>query len=219
MWIPLRSCWEKKLENIKFLPTALLSANISQIFSEPFSSDQKSGESDFFNLLFENSDDELERLSPHGGDECIYLSIPQTPTRASTSLDVSFSDGGPLQPQDTTLPSDLCDNFSQFFDSEATQLPGDLDLATLWSETSRIPPLVDTEPPTWPSASSTSTYSHDESCLDSRPVLLHSREYQKEEASGKRETDGHGRGTKRTKENNGMEIKRIKSKVKVLQRR
>ena len=136
--------------------------------------DEKSGESDFFNRLFDYSPDELERLSPHSGDECISLSIPQTSHGTSTSLDVSFSEGRPFQPQDT-LPSDLCDDFSQFFDSQATQLSGDCasyfeargptelepqDLAILWSgdrRTSQSPPCMDTGPPPWTSASSTST--------------------------------------------------------------
>jgi len=203
--------------------------------------DEKSGESDFFNSLFEYSGDELERLSPHSGDECISLTIPQTPT---TPLDISFSNGGPLQPQ-ATMPSDLCEDFSQFFDSQATQLPGDCtsyfeapgpaelepqDLAMLcWSSdqrpTSRTsPPQAETEPHPWPSASSTSMSSHDGSLLDSRPIMLHSREYGKEEGSKEREADAgpsHERGTKRTKKKSpvGVEIKRIKSEMKVLQRR
>jgi len=203
--------------------------------------DEKSGESDFFNRLFDYSGDELERLSPHSGDECISLTIPQTANRTSTSLDISFSHGVPLQPQ-ATLPSDLCDDFSQFFDSQATQLPGDCtsyfeapgptelepqDLAMLWSDqrgTSRSPPRADREPPPWASASSTSISCLDRSLPDSRPVMLHSREYGKEEACGEREADAgpsHNRGTKRTKEKSpiGVEIKRIKSEVKVLQRR
>jgi len=194
--------------------------------------DEKSGESDFFNRLFDFSADELERLSPHSGDECISLTIPKTSNRTSTSLDVSFSDGGPLQPQ-ATLPSDLCDDFSQFFDSQATQLTGDCasyfvapgptelepqDLAMLWSEdrgTSQSPPCADTGPPPWPPASSTS--SHDGSLPDSRPVMLHSREHRKEADA----VPSNDRGTKRPKEKSpvGVEIKRIKSEVKVLQRR
>merc|ERR1719500_1819386 len=195
--------------------------------------DEKSGESDFFNRLFDFSADELERLSPHSGDECISLTIPQTSNRTSTSLDVSFSDGGPLQPQGT-LPSDLCDDFSQFFDSQATQLTGDCasyfvspgptelepqDLAMLWSEdrgTSQSPPCTDTGPPPWPPASSTSN--HDGSLPDSRPVMLHSRVNRKEEAGAE---PSHDRGTKRPRGKSpvGVEIKRIKSEVKVLQRR
>jgi len=209
--------------------------------------DEKSGESDFFNSLFEYSGDELERLSPHSGDECISLTIPQAPTnKMSSPLDISISNGGPLQPQ-ATLPSDLCEDFSQFFDSQATQLPGDCtsyfeapgptelepqDIAMLcWSSdqrpTSRTsPPRAETEPHPWPSASSTSMSSHDGSLLDSRPIMLHSREYGKEEASASVERDAdagasHDRGTKRTKKKSpvGVEIKRIKSEVKVLQRR
>merc|ERR1719500_110907 len=194
---------------------------------------EKSGESDFFNRLFDFSADELARLSPHSGDECISLTIPQTSKRTSTSLDVSFSDGGPSQPQ-ATLPSDLCDDFSQFFDSQATQLTGDCasyfeapgrtelepqDLAILWSEdrgTSQSPPCADTGPPPWPPASSTSN--HDGSLPDSRPVMLHSREHRKEEAGAE---PSHDRGTKRPRGKSplGVEIKRIKSEVKVLQRR
>jgi len=197
--------------------------------------DEKSGESDFFNRLFDYSADELERLSPHSGDECIALTIPQTSNRTSTSLDVSFSDGGALQTQ-TTLPSDLCDDFSQFFDSQATQLTEDCasyfetpgptelepqDLAILWSDdrrTSQSSHCTDTGPPPWPPASSTSISSQDGSFPDSRPIMLHSREYQKEEAHA---GPSHDRGTKRTKEKSpiGVEIKRIKSEVKVLQRR
>ena len=207
--------------------------------------DEKTGESDFFNSLFDYSGDELEQLSPHSGDECISLTIPQTANnKMSSTLDISFSNGGPLQPQ-ATMPSDLCEDFSQFFDSQAaTQLPGDCtsyfeaagptelkpqDIAMLWSDqrgTSRSPPCADTEPPPWPSASSTSTSSHDGSLLDSRPIMLHSREYGKEEASASVERDAdagasHDRGTKRTKKKSpvGVEIKRIKSEVKVLQRR
>jgi len=203
--------------------------------------DEKLGESDFFNRLFDYSADELERLSPHSGDECISLTVPQTGNRTNTSLDISLPDGGPLQPQ-ATLPSDLCDDFSQFFDSQATQLPGDCtsyfeapgptelepqDLAMLWSDqrgTSRTPPPPDTEPPPWPSASSTSISSLERPLPDSRPVMLHSREYGKEEVSGEREADddpSQNRGTKRKMEKSpiGVEIKRIKSEVKVLQRR
>ena len=207
--------------------------------------DEKTGESDFFNSLFDYSGDELERLSPHSGDECISLTIPQTANdKMNSTFDISLSNGGPLNPQ-ATLPSDLCEDFSQFFDSQAaTQLPGDCtsyfeaagptelepqDLAMLWSDqrtTSRTPPRADTEPPPWPSASSTSTSSHDGSLLDSRPIMLHSREYGKEEASTRVERDAdagasHDRGTKRTKKKSpvGVEIKRIKSEVKVLQRR
>ena len=202
--------------------------------------DEKTGESDFFNSLFDYSGDELEQLSPHSGDECISLTIPQTANnKMNSTLDISFSNGGPSQSH-ATLPSDLCEDFSQFFDSQAaTQLPGDCtsyfeaagptelepqDLAMLWSDqrgTSRSPPRAYTEPPPWPSASSTSTSSHDGSLLDSRPIVLHSREYGisigKEEASAIVERDAdagasHERGTKMTKKKSPVEIKRIKLK-------
>ena len=196
---------------------------------------EKLSESDFLNNIFDYSGEELERLSPHSGDECILLTNSQNPNRAP--LDVNFGNDDRSQP---TMPNSLCEDFSQFFDNPGTPLPEDCasyfeasgptelepqDLALLLpppeDRVSESPPQNIKETPPIPSSPpSMSTLWQSVSLTDSRPVRLDFRDRDKEKDESL-EVSIQGRGVKRAKEKspNSLESKRIRAEVKVLQRR
>ena len=68
---------------------------------------------DFFLSLFQYSPEELDRLSPHSGDNCVSLS--NSPP-ANPQVCVNFCDRGPQGVQAPGFESYLRDDFSQFFD-------------------------------------------------------------------------------------------------------
>jgi len=196
---------------------------------------EKLSESDFFNNIFDYSGEELERLSPHSGDECILLTNSQNPIGAP--LDVNCGNDDSLKP---TMPNNLCEDFSQFFDNPGTPLPEDCasyfeasgptelepqDLALLLSPPQdRVPESpphnIKETPPTPSSPPSMSTLWQSVSLTDSRPVRLDFRDRDKEKDESL-EVSIQGRGVKRVKETspNSLESKRIRAEVKVLQRR
>ena len=196
---------------------------------------EKLSESDFLNNIFDYSGEELERLSPHSGDECILLTNSQNPNRAP--LEVNFGNDDRSQP---TMPNSLCEDFSQFFDNPGTPLPEDCasyfeasgptglepqDLALLLSppedRVSESPPQnIKKTPPIPSSPPSMSTLWQSVSATDSRPVRLDFRDRDKEKDESL-EVSIQGRGVKRAKEKspNSLASKQIRAEVKVLQRR
>ena len=82
---------------------------------------------DFFLSLFQYSPEELDRLSPHSGDNCVSLS--NSPP-ANPQVCVNFCDRGPQGVQAPGFESSLGDDFSQFFDVPSTSFASSQSLPT-----------------------------------------------------------------------------------------